>query len=184
MMQALRRLAASPWQPASHALASAMDSMASAVDPAGASQTVYWARIAAHGAWGAASPRFASNQGSTQTHSEPASGTAAEGQQGPASAATPTPARDKSGSIIYESSKDDPFGVQKNWFNALSSQLNVAVKTGMVPDLKGRQKQVRRAAGWALSPPTQIRPSCTPSRSPVMCTLACFVATGMAVAMA
>lgn len=171
-MQALRRLAASPWQPASHALASVMDSMASAVGPAGASQTASWARIAANGAWSGASSRFASNQGSTQTQSEPASGTAAAaaGQQGPASADTPTPARDKAGSIIYESSKDDPFGVQKNWFNALSSQLNVAVKTGMVPDLKGRQKQVRRAA-WALPP--QRRCSC----KHVMCTLAC-VATG------
>ncbi|GFR45696.1 hypothetical protein Agub_g7112 [Astrephomene gubernaculifera] len=43
---------------------------------------------------------------------------------------------------IYPSSQDDNLGVQRNWFNALFSQLNVVHRTGMVPHMKGRQKEV------------------------------------------
>jgi hypothetical protein len=42
----------------------------------------------------------------------------------------------------YASSHDDVFGVQRNWFTSLYKQLNYLAKTGTVPSLKGRQKQV------------------------------------------
>ncbi|KAG2483198.1 hypothetical protein HYH03_017933 [Edaphochlamys debaryana] len=43
---------------------------------------------------------------------------------------------------IYPSSHDDNMGVQKNWFNALLSQLNVVHRTGVIPHMKGRQKEI------------------------------------------
>lgn len=43
---------------------------------------------------------------------------------------------------VYPSSYDDSLGVQKNWFNALFAQLNVVHKTGTVPAMRGRQKEV------------------------------------------
>mmetsp|Transcript_21951 Transcript_21951/g.37548 ORF Transcript_21951/g.37548 Transcript_21951/m.37548 type:complete len:422 (-) Transcript_21951:1620-2885(-) len=42
----------------------------------------------------------------------------------------------------FASSTDDFFGVQKNWFTALYKQLNYLAKTGTVPKLKGRQREV------------------------------------------
>lgn len=42
----------------------------------------------------------------------------------------------------YQSSNDDFFGVQKNWFTSLYKQLNYFAKAGIVPGLKGRQKEV------------------------------------------
>jgi len=45
-------------------------------------------------------------------------------------------------SAEYPSSHDDPFGVQRNWFTSLYKQLNYFAKTGHVPGLKGRQRQV------------------------------------------
>jgi hypothetical protein len=46
-------------------------------------------------------------------------------------------------SAEYASSHDDKFGVQKNWFTSLYKQLNYFAKTGAVPGLKGRQREVR-----------------------------------------
>ena len=43
----------------------------------------------------------------------------------------------------YASSFDDKHGIQKNWFTSLYKQLNYFAKTGTVPELKGRQKEVR-----------------------------------------
>ncbi|EFJ40437.1 hypothetical protein VOLCADRAFT_108158 [Volvox carteri f. nagariensis] len=57
--------------------------------------------------------------------------------------------RDKSASadVIYPSSRDDNLGVQRNWFNALFTQLNVIQRTGLAPyaALKGRTKEVFEA---------------------------------------
>ncbi len=50
-------------------------------------------------------------------------------------------------SSTYPSSHDDKFGVQKNWFTALYQQLNYFAKTGAVPTLKGRQREVGCAGG-------------------------------------
>lgn len=53
-------------------------------------------------------------------------------------------------SAQYASSFDDPFGVQRNWFTALYKQLNYVAKTGAVPALSGRQKEVfQQASGRA-----------------------------------
>ncbi|GLI59344.1 hypothetical protein VaNZ11_001206 [Volvox africanus] len=59
----------------------------------------------------------------------------------------PASRRDKSASadVVYPSSRDDNLGVQRNWFNALFTQLNVIQRTGMAPHLKGRQKEVFEA---------------------------------------
>lgn len=48
-------------------------------------------------------------------------------------------------STDYASSHDDAFGVQRNWFTSLYKQLNYFAKTGVVPGIKGRQKEVRNA---------------------------------------
>ncbi len=46
----------------------------------------------------------------------------------------------------FASSHDDQFGVQKNWFTSLYKQLNYFAKTGAVPNLNGRQRQVCHAS--------------------------------------
>lgn len=62
-------------------------------------------------------------------------------------APSPTSRRDaKAGGsaadTVYPSSHDDNLGVQRNWFNALFSQLNVVHRTGLAPAMKGRQKEI------------------------------------------
>ncbi|KAG2455050.1 hypothetical protein HYH02_000875 [Chlamydomonas schloesseri] len=69
---------------------------------------------------------------------------ASGGEPAPARPAGPASRRDKAAAAdtVYPSSKDDNMGVQRNWFNALFSQLNVVHRTGMVPHMKGRQQEV------------------------------------------
>ncbi|KAG2440285.1 hypothetical protein HXX76_004396 [Chlamydomonas incerta] len=66
------------------------------------------------------------------------------GEAAAARPAGPASRRDKAAAAdtVYPSSKDDNMGVQRNWFNALFSQLNVVHRTGMVPHMKGRQQEV------------------------------------------
>ncbi|KAG1654521.1 hypothetical protein FOA52_008553 [Chlamydomonas sp. UWO 241] len=48
-------------------------------------------------------------------------------------------------SADYPSSHDDKYGTQRLWFTSLYKQLNYFAKTGVVPGLKGRQKEVFEA---------------------------------------
>ncbi|GLC42691.1 hypothetical protein PLESTM_001365300 [Pleodorina starrii] len=84
----------------------------------------------------------ASADASPSSDAEAPAAAAAAAPSGPASR------RDKSASadVVYPSSRDDNLGVQRNWFNALFTQLQVMQRTGlMAPHLKGRQKEVFEA---------------------------------------